>query len=614
MGSRQDIVKIVLCIVAVWLSCGNIYAQNDVEYIYTPDTIVRKSAIDRYARFYDNLEEKSHNSKFMRMIYRAVVTDSRRTEEIPLNPVLVREVEYFDKFDGKIIRSINIFRNNVFVDINSEKKIFDFLNNVHVLTHESRIRQALLFKEGDELNPTVLVQNQQLLRRQDYFSKAYILVVEDRDDENIVDVFIVTRDKWTINVTYKSAFEKSRYYLDICDDNFLGSWNRLGIRTYNSYKKPVYGGNMLEFTMMNMFGSFFDTEVILGRGYEERDYGIKVSKPFILSADYMAGGIAEHKRYFEYQVLEDTAKIIKRNNFEVWGGKSFHIPIIRHSLFMAAGYKNVKFLDRPEVKVDSNSYYHSGQYLLFSTGFYRESYYRGNMIYGFGATEDIPYGYKFQFTGGRYWGEFGRKWYGALVFAAGRQTNLGYVRGELRGDGFVNKSGQFRQSSIGLNFGYFTNIFDTGRSFLRQFVDMRYTKGFARDKGEGEMLTFFDLDSPHGYTGDRMLGNNRMVINTETVVFSPLYFLGFRFAFFGFIDMAWIGDKNFVYANDFYTAIGAGVRVKNERLVFNTIQIRVGFALNKNGFADYRHYSYTHATRLQEYSYKPTNPQVTEFR
>ncbi|MCC8088102.1 MAG: hypothetical protein LIO79_02410 [Rikenellaceae bacterium] len=613
MGFHKDTVTFILFTLAVLL-CSRVRAQDTVTYMYTPDTIVKKSAIDRYNRFYETLEEKSSKSKFMNMIYKAAVTDTRRTEELPENPILVKEIGYFENFTGKTIRNISIFRNNVFDDINSDKNIYDFLNRVHVVTNENRIRRALFFNEGDYLDPTVMVQNQQFLRSQNFFSQAYILVVSDPEDENLVDVYVVTRDKWTINVAYSSAFESKRYYLSIYDDNFLGSGNRLGIRTYNSYEKPVYGGNMVEFTMNNMFGSFFDLEVIAGKGYKERDYAVSVSKPFLLSTDYMAGGSAEHRRYFEYQVLIDTAKIIKKNNFEVWGGKSWYLPSIKHSFFISSGYRNVKFLERPEVTADSNSYYHSGQYLMFSTGFYRESYYKGNMIYGFGTTEDIPYGYKFQFTGGRYWGEFADKWYGFITFAAGRQTNLGYIRGEIHGNGFVNSSGVLRQTSIGLNFGYFTNIFDTGRSFLRQFVDMRYTKGFARDKGEGEMLTFYDLDSPHGFTGDRMLGNNRMMINTETVVFSPLYFLGFRFAFFGFIDMAWIGDKNFVYANDFYTAVGAGVRIKNERLVFNTIQIRVGFALNKNGFADYRHYRYTHATRFQEYSYKPENPRVTDYR
>ena len=78
-------------------------------------------------------------------------------------------------------------------------------------------------------------------------------------------------------------------------------------------------------------------------------------------------------------------------------------------------------------------------------------------------------------------------------------------------------------------------------------------------------------------------GTNRMILNTETVVFTPYQPLGFRIAVFGFADFGLIGYSPNIFKNDFFTSFGLGVRLRNERLVFNTVQIRLGIAFGKRG-------------------------------
>ena len=98
-----------------------------------------------------------------------------------------------------------------------------------------------------------------------------------------------------------------------------------------------------------------------------------------------------------------------------------------------------------------------------------------------------------------------------------------------------------------------------------------------------------------------LVGTNRMVLNTETVFFTPYQPLGFRIALFGFADFGLLGRDANIFKNNFYTTFGLGVRLRNERLVFSTIQLRLGVALG-NG------------TRMEQYRYLPSRPEIVRFR
>lgn len=606
-------IPVILSVLSLFC-CSALRAQVVIPDRIEADTSVGRKQVDRSGDFYDKLKEKSANSGFARMLYRAFVTsDDRAMEEPAADTKMVKEIDYFTKYAGETIDNIYIFRNNVFPDTYSRNNIRSWANSIHMVTRENKIYRNLLFKEGETVNPEIMAKNEQLLRDLNYLSDAYI-VVAPNEDTGGVDVFVFTRDTWTITVDWKSR-PQSNYYIHLYDNNFLGTGNRFGLRTYVSAKHKVYGGNMVEYKMSNILGSFFDLEAAAGKGYEEMQYGLTLSKPFILRNDYMAGGQYESKQFYEQQTMDDTILLIKHRNADVWGGKAWYSAPLRSSFFLTTGYQDLKYFKRPEVRPDTNNYYQSHRSLLIGTGLYRESFYRGNMIYGFGATEDVPYGHKLEIIAGRYWGEFNDKWYGSVSLAAGRQTRHGYLRGEVALSSFMASGGRLEQSALQVNLNAFSNLMKAGRSNIRQFGTLRYLHGFGRFEGEGERLTFYGENAPRGIKTEELLtGKVRLSLNTETVVFTPIYFYGFRFAFFGFADFGWLGDKNMVFNNDFFTTIGLGVRLKNERLIFNTIQLRFGFALNNKGFMDYNYFKFTSESRLRMPKFKPEGPDLFRFR
>ena len=90
------------------------------------------------------------------------------------------------------------------------------------------------------------------------------------------------------------------------------------------------------------------------------------------------------------------------------------------------------------------------------------------------------------------------------------------------------------------------------RSHIRQFLSLNYTQGWNRLEGSDEVLRFTAQDGLSLLKED-LVGTNRMVLNTETVFFTPYQPLGFRIALFGFADFGLLGRDANIFKNNFYT-------------------------------------------------------------
>ena len=579
-----------------------------------PDTAVVQHQYEESNRFFDMLQDRSADSRFARRLYRALVSkDSRSDVTEPVDAVLEKEVNYYKEFEGRPINSVRIYRNNIFSDGYPKSDYRSIANSLHRVTNENKILRNLLFSPGDRVSATLFAQNEQLLRALDYLSDVSILLQESAEGEG-VDVHIITRDSWSIGITIHSA-PLSRRYIDIYDSNIMGTGNRLDLRTYVNYKGDKYGGNMLDYHASNLWGSFFALEAKVGKGYEEHHYGVKLDKEFIRASDFIAGGVVEDKKHYDWQMTRDTMLLARRRNYDLWAGKSWAFPQVKGSYYLSARFQDMTFHERPEVRPDSNARYHSYRALLFNTGIYRETYYRGNMIYGYGRPENIPYGHKFEITAGKYWGEFGDKLYTAFTSAVGWQARNIYLRAGATVSSYWDDHGKPIQSALEVELDGFSNLYRARRNYIRHFLSMRYLNGFNRLKGEGERITFWDDANLVGLRRDENnWGMVRLVANTETVMFTPIYFYGFRFVFYGYADFGWIGDYSNPFRNDFYTAFGVGVRLKNERLIFGTIQLRFGLALKNTGMADYLHVRYSGQRHFEIPPFKANQPELFEFR
>jgi hypothetical protein len=119
-------------------------------------------------------------------------------------------------------------------------------------------------------------------------------------------------------------------------------------------------------------------------------------------------------------------------------------------------------------------------HVLGSVTYIQSWYYRANLLYNFGRTEDIPYGLLARVTYGLADEEFTRSHYASATLAAGEKIGrLGYGVGEVRIGGHP-RDGRIEQGVIRLRTLYFSNLLQAGRFRLRQFVNAEYTAGIHR--------------------------------------------------------------------------------------------------------------------------------------
>ena len=575
---------------------------------FPEDSLARVTA-ERNRRLYDSIRSKTSRHAVPRLLYRWLFV--RPTPDTTRNGRVLDESRALARYEGKTIGNITIERRQVF---DPDGNWFERTGNrVHALTAERVVRRDLLFRPGDRFDPQLVVRNKQLLRSRRYISRVDVDVRPDTLDTTRVDLVIRTRDSWTITVDGDVRSE-GRTMLAVVDANILGSGNMLRLNTNFSRKDFSYGGNMVEYEIPNVLGTFYTAEFSAGRDFYNSTLDMKLSKEFLRPTDYEVGARYSDLKFKQYMIEQDTSLLVKERNFDLWGGYSHFLRSAGSSIFFTGHYNYRRFLRRPDgVSATHHPALHDQDLLLFGAGLYREKFLTANLIYGFGSDEYLATGYKAEVVSGYRWGEFGDEIYVGLNYMTGGFRSVGYIMGGLSLGSYVDcRSGAWNRNAVDVDLRWFSNLFLLRRSRMRQFLMLNYTQGWNRGSGNDESIRFTRRNGLQALD-EQVIGTSRAVLNTETVFFTPWQPLGFRIAFFGFADFGSIGYSPNIFRNDFFASLGGGLRIKNERLIFNTIQIRLGVAFGKNGLVGSQYFRLSNSTRLEQYRYRPSGPQPIGF-
>jgi hypothetical protein len=201
---------------------------------------------------------------------------------------------------------------------------------------------------------------------------------------------------------------------------------------------------------------------------------------------------------------------------------------------------------------------------------------------------------------------------GTYVSLGESVKSLGYFYSSA-GFGTYFNDGQTEQGILSLRTNFISNLAYLGRYRIRNFINVDYTRGF--DRYSDEYLVYNRENGFSGFRNDSAGNSQRLTLSLESVLFSPVNFYGFRFAVFGFADSGFLfGTNEFVSTGDFLSAIGVGIRIRNNNLVLNTFQIRLGF------FPKLPEYSRTSSViisgqqLLKPYNFEPGQPSTIPFR
>ena len=589
-------------------------------YAAYPQEILPQDTInfDRNHIFIDSLKIKASKNKLTKKLFDVVIVAPGPKVKMLVNSA--SEANYLS-YKGKKIRKIEVQRLDVFgVSITNptttdSKKIDYLLNKTHVNTNESIIRKNLLFSVGDNLSPLILSDNERLLRQLPYIDDARIIVVPVSDEE--ADILVLTKDVYSLGASYSYQGLK-KGTVSVFEKNIMGIGHELGVDIPFDIESPKSPGFGVHYTIDNVLKSFVNLNLFFLNGLEEKNFGINLSRSFVSSTTKYAGGISVMQRYTTENL--DTLPVpepLKCNLQDYWLARSFLLNNEGVSRIIIGGrymYNNI--YDRPFILPDS--YYNLTKYRIYlgSVAFSLQKYFKTNLIYSYGRTEDIPIGGLLRFTMGREFNEFNsfrkRTYVGTEIALGKSEKTLGYFYTSAGVATFIDGK-QSRQGLLSVKLNYFSNLISAGTSKVRNFVSFDYTRGF--DRNTDEFLVYDNRNAFSGFKNDSIRGKQRLAVSLESVLFSPLNAYGFRFAFFGFADVSFLAGSNEVFGNGYsLSGIGLGIRIRNDNLIFNTFQLRLGFFPNPPLYSNINHLVISGEQLLKPSNFDSGPPSVLPYK
>ena len=280
-------------------------------------------------------------------------------------------------------------------------------------------------------------------------------------------------------------------------------------------------------------------------------------------------------------MLTETEPRSKRIDLDFWIGRKFKLrtPFLGFKqVAVALRHKSKDFEIRPDgVDADTLRAYHDVNYFrVASLSLTKELFYRSSLIYGFGVTEHIPYGKNLELVFGKESGEFWKKDYFGISYAQGKfYKNVGYIYNKVSLGGFwIDEQNSLEDLTLRLKVSYFSLLYKWGKYYTRYFANLDYVTSVNRSLEDSISIGDDELrDLSWGKKDEQ-----KIVLSTEMVTFAPWNLVGFKFAFFTFADAGFLAaNENIVVGGSFASSIGLGVRIRNENLVFKTLQLRLAY-------------------------------------
>ncbi len=573
MSRLNTLVSFALIVLPSW-----VWAQD------RPDSARVKTDTSQVEQIIERIRKSKVSQRLLKSI-------TRKQHDDPTRPV--RSEDAFIPHRGKIIRHIEIRQ------VGFDKTVYDTTRNIrntitrignalHSNSRDWLIRDNLFVRENRPLNPWKLADNERYLRDLDFILDAKFYVISLGHTTDSVDIVVLTRDVFSIGGSVSPGSHlKTKFGL--YDANLAGwgqrvAFNGLFENTRDPsflyevrYRKNSIGGSFvngtLGYTQLNSASSYGPEE--------ENAYYLRFDRPLVSPYTTFAGGIELSKNWSE-NYFNRTDTLFRDYRYRIndfWigyniGAKSNMANRNRH--FIAVRAFDQRFTRQPGQPWEKNNpLYNNRRYVLAGLTFFEQNFYTTSYIYGFGRTEDVPYGHNVSVYAG--WSEeLGnvRPYLGveAERLIAGKNSEF-YTLG-FRAGGYYN---QGIEDGAVLAYGSLLSRLIEYRSLLiRQSITADYARVFRQRTSLP--LDINDEFGIHDFTADSLHGTKRFHIHSETVAFTPVSILGFRLAPFLYGEMAMISpSQKSIFHDKPYFGFGGGLRTRNENLVFGTVELRISY-------------------------------------
>jgi len=550
---------------------------------FFPDDTIHKSSDVNLELYNKNalstLKSRGESNFITRNLFSIIIRDSQPAkEQMGVNSSL-----YFAPFAGKQIVKIRIQQLDVFgPSLTDTLRIAKgwlerTANVIHMKTVEKKLRNQLLFKLGEKVNPQLMAENEKIIRDLPYIQDVAILLTNRPMSPDEVEILVITKERFEYAASGNASQGSSEF--EIVDKNMFGIGHQLSAKmVYNNQGIPNWGGDF-NYEINDLGGRFIKTGFGYTDTYRETGWNAYLDKQFIASKSDWAGGISLKRVFADYYLTPysytrlDSA--VSYLNTDIWYGRQLKHPNFLPdigNISIAARYLHQDFYGNLKA-LSANSFLRDHDFIIGSVGISKRYLFKNNKVYGYGITEDIPYGRLAEFALGVDADENKTRPYFHLRYSKANILNGGsYFKWQVGVGGYLNNA-RLEQGAIQLNTNYFTNYFYINHHPYRFFINMELLSGINRFAEEYLVINrrfgirdFYSLETK---------GTNRLKLNIESVRFWGANNTGFRFANYFFADAAFLSnDLSTLLRDHFYAGIGFGIRVHNESLVFNVLELR----------------------------------------
>jgi len=516
----------------------------------------------------------------------------------------------FLKYRGKVIRSIQTIRLGFEYDIDDTTKLKSDLGvrlarRFHVNSTANVIEKNLFFKAGGILSPYLLADNERYLRDLVFIKDARIYVEYAEDNTDSVDVVVVTKDVFSIGGKL-NINNKDKGRLELREENFMGSGSRVLISGFYENQRSPKTGMGGELVKRNIGGSFID----LVTGYQDYKNAIgtdrnqetifytRLEKPLVTPYIPSTGALEWTYRrsrnvYDPDSIYRDSIKYINYS-LDGWFGYSldskrslYENKEIRVHRFVAVRAFKQYFQTIPtKYKLIPDDRYTDYTGALASLNVFKQIFYKSSFIYGFGRKEDIPEGFSAALTAGYLKKVNIKRPYAGIDLSLSNFRRQGfYINYTLKIGGYYARD-HFEDVDLLFNVNHFTRLRKlSGSWYNRMFMSGGVTALVNPNPILNPALYLNSSDFGLDYFSNGNLRSDlRATVKAESVFYNTRKLLGFRFAPFVFADAIMLKPSTLnLKHSDIFTAVGGGLRTRNENLTFGTIELKGFYFPRTNG-------------------------------
>lgn len=586
------------------------------------DTLQIPGKEAKHEIFYDSLKSVANKKRFTKLIHSWIIKDGSRKK------IAVDTTDIHDDIVGKTVGKIDIVRLDVFgPSIRDTARVAKSWieragNKIHTTSDLHNLRKNLIIKPGDTISKGILYENERIFRTLDRIRDVRFVAVPDSANNKIVNLVLITQDRFSIGVSGQ-LYGTHGGRAEIYNRNFFGVGHEVSAAFVGHTEQKPHYGLEASYRINNINGKFLNFSFDYMHSFRNEGAVVALEKPFITKTDRWGFGVNGYHynrtRNLPNSIVVSEDPFLKFNQIDIWGGRNFQLgkPNENNSqLTLAAHYTLRHFTRRPvpDLPMHPEQFFANSNLYLLGLIWSKKNYVRGQLIYGYGVTEDIPIGFKNELVFGFDDNENGHRYYSHLYLSKGDFLfkKYGYYDVYAGAGGFFNKN-KFEQGQIEAGLKYISHLYYIGNLQFRNFSSIDYMKGFNRF--DIENLYFERNNLIRGFSSKRILGKERLSTTFEMVYFHKKQIYRFNVALYGFLDMGVIGNGNkLIFAENYFTGIGIGLRLHNESLVLKTLSIRFAFYPYSPKDVSSVGFLLTEQTRSNFPNYQPEPPNPLSFQ